>query len=127
MSSLLCNISDVDCIIHPECPDFFELADHKYSVVRSIGSMDWILRSYENYSKHLFEGKLIPFWEYIMGGWQVFNKEHKIFHQDIIKFYFENRDKILKLQEYFVGTDQPVINFLKYKHNPTRFRTVIHQ
>ena len=51
-----------------------------------------------------------------MGGWQIFNKDHKQFHQDIIKFYFENRDKILKLQEYFVGTDQPVIYFLKYKH-----------
>tara|TARA_Y100000593_G_scaffold57224_1_gene106528 strand:+ start:8711 stop:9487 length:777 start_codon:yes stop_codon:yes gene_type:complete len=108
---------DADSIIHPDCPNFFEMTDRKYCGVHANGSYDWVCRSIENYSKHLFDGKIIPFWEYIMGGWQVFNKDHKQFHQDIIKFYFENRDKILKLQEYFVGTDQPVINFLKYKHD----------
>ena len=41
-----------------------------------------------------------------------------VFYQDIIKFYFENRDLIVNLQNTFgVGTDQPVINFFVHKEN----------
>ena len=29
----------------------------------------------------------------------------------------ENSEKIIELQNYHVGTDQPVINFLKYNYN----------
>lgn len=106
-------ISDVDCIIHPECPDFFELADHKYSVVRSIGSIDWILRSYENYSKYLFEGKTFPYYNYFNAGFQVVNKKHKPIFKQLIDLYWNNKDHIQNLMNQFgVGTDQPIINFL---------------
>ena len=106
-------ISDVDCIIHPECPDFFELADHKYSVVRSIGSIDWILRSYENYSKYLFEGKTFPYYNYFNAGFQVVNKKHKPIFKQLTDLYWNNKDNIQNLMNKFgVGTDQPIINFL---------------
>ena len=106
-------ISDVDCIIHPDCPNFFELTDHKYTVVRSVGSIDWILRSYENYSKHLFENKKFPYYNYFNAGFQIVNKNHKSIFDQLKNMYWSNKELIIKLMEtYGVGTDQPIINFL---------------
>ena len=61
-------ITDADCIIHPECPNFFELSEHKYAVTRTIGSVDWMLRSYENYSKYLFDNQKFPYYNYFNAG-----------------------------------------------------------
>ena len=41
------------------------------------------------------------------------NKKHRQTFQDIIKFYFENRDDLLKLQNnWHNGTDQTPMNFM---------------
>lgn len=104
-------ITDADCIIHPECPNFFKLTENKYTVTRAIGSMDWICRSMENYAEHLFDGKTYDIFKYFSAGFQVVNKQHRHIWKKFIDFYFENREKIISLQENFgVGTDQPVIN-----------------
>ena len=106
-------ISDVDCIIHPDCPNFFELTDHKYTVVRSVGSVDWILRSYEKYSKHLFGNKKFPYYNYFNAGFQIVNKEHRFIYDQLKEMYWSNKELILELMNtYGVGTDQPIINFL---------------
>ena len=45
-------------------------------------------------------------------GFIICNKKHKEFYDKIVKYYLENRDNIVKLQEtYGVGTDQPILNF----------------
>jgi hypothetical protein len=103
---------DADSIVHPECPNFFNLTDHKFTGVYTDGSYDWLLRSIENYSKHLFNGQLFNFWEYFMGGFQIFNKIHKPYFQALLDFYTRHKTLIQQLQNYHVGTDQPVINFL---------------
>ena len=88
------------------------MTDHKFSVVPSHGSFDWVCRSIENYKKHLFPNVDVPLWEYFNSGVIICNKKHKDFYDKIINFYLENRDNIVKLQEtYGVGTDQPVLNF----------------
>ena len=33
-------ITDADCIIHPDTPNFFNMTEGKYTVARAIGSMD---------------------------------------------------------------------------------------
>tara|TARA_R110001592_G_scaffold291777_1_gene561272 strand:- start:271 stop:1077 length:807 start_codon:yes stop_codon:yes gene_type:complete len=105
--------TDCDAIIHPECPNFFELTDHKYTITNTFGSMDWVCRSIENWGKYLFDGNQFPFYDYFNGGFQIFNKEHKHIHENLLKFYWENKDKILWLQDNFhVGGDQPLINYI---------------
>jgi len=109
---------DSDTIVHPECPNFFEMTEHKYVGVHNDGSYDWVLRSIENYSKYIFDGKMIDWWRYINGGFQIVNKKHKQFFQDIVSFYFVNQDNLIKLQETFhTGTDQTPVNFLLDIHN----------
>ena len=106
-------ITDADAIIHPECPNFFNLTDNKYTVTMTDGSFDWVCRSLENYSKFVFEGKTFPLWNYFNAGFQVVNKKHRHLWDELIKFYFDNKDLIKHMQEtYHVGTDQPVINYM---------------
>ena len=46
-------ISDADIIIHPDAPSPFDVSNREFSAVRNFGSMDWVCRSIENYSKYL--------------------------------------------------------------------------
>tara|TARA_R100000315_G_C5207340_1_gene122705 strand:- start:335 stop:1078 length:744 start_codon:yes stop_codon:yes gene_type:complete len=111
-------IVDGDTIIHPNSPNIFNLTDHKFSVVPSYGSFDWVCRSIENYKKHLFPDVDIPLWQYFNSGLIVCNEKHKKFYEDIVNFYLENRDNIVSLQDnYGVGTDQPILNFFVQKEN----------
>ena len=97
-------LTDADCVIHPDCPNFFELTDHKYTVTNTEGSMDWVCRSLENYGKHIFEDTF-PLHKYFNAGFQVVNELHE--------FYEVHRDRILWMQNNFaVGTDQPLINYI---------------
>jgi len=104
---------DSDTIVHPTCPDFFDMTDKKYCGVHNEGSYEWLFRSMENYSKYIFGGYTFNFTRYINGGFQIVNKKHKPFFNAMIEFYNEHKKTILFLQEtYHVGTDQPVLNFL---------------
>ena len=49
---------DADTLVHPDCPNFFEMTEHKYVGVHNYGSMDWVLRSMENYSHYFFNNKM---------------------------------------------------------------------
>ena len=46
-------IVDTNTIVHPDCPNFFELTEHKYAGVHQEGSMDWCGRSIEHFSRFL--------------------------------------------------------------------------
>ena len=104
---------DSDTIVHPDCPNFFNMTDHKYTGVHNEGSYDWILRSIENYSKHIFNGREIDWWKYINGGFQIVNKKHKSIFQSLIQLYNENKDNLITMQNtYHTGTDQTPMNFM---------------
>jgi hypothetical protein len=109
---------DSDTIVHPDCPNFFELSEHKFCGVSAVGSMDWILRSLENYSSILFDNYMFPYWKYINSGFMIVNKNHKKLFKDILNFYFANQERIIWMQNNLgVGTDQPIINFFVQKEN----------
>jgi hypothetical protein len=106
-------LTDADCIIHPDTPNFFEMTDGKYTVTHADGSYDWVCRSLENYSKHIFDDKTFPLWNYFNAGFQVVPKKYRYVFDKLKAFYFENREQIIHMQTtYSVGTDQPIINFL---------------
>ena len=103
---------DADTIVHPDCPNFFEMTDGKYCGVFNDGSCDWLFRSLENYSKYAFSSKMIDWTKYINGGFQVFNRSHKKFHNKMLNIYDENSDIFRQLQNTFhTGTDQTPLNF----------------
>ena len=122
---------DADTIPHPNCPDVFKMSERKFCFVHNDGSYDWVLRSIENYSKHFFDGYMIPWEHYFDSGMLIFNKNHKQFFKDIISFFNENRERLLEAEKsWHVGTDQTPVNFLThineidYKVLPYEFNMV---
>ena len=57
---------DADTIVHPDCPNFFEMTEHKLCGAQFDGSWDWVLRGIENYSKYMFDGYMMPWYEYLI-------------------------------------------------------------
>jgi len=108
---------DADTIIHPDCPNFFELTEGKFTGVHCDASYDWVCRSIENYSKHMFEEHKMPFWEYIDCGFMVVNKKHKSFFKDIVNLYHSNKLAFKEMEKFHVGTDQTPVNILANKNN----------
>lgn len=111
-------VVDADTIPHPDAPNPFDISEGKFCAVHCIGSYDWICRSLENYSKFLFNGYTFPLEEYFNSGFYIMNKSHKGFFKKLHDFYFENIETIQWIQNnYGVGTDQPVLNFMVQQEN----------
>ena len=102
---------DADTIVHPDCPNFFELSDGKHcAVVNPVN--EWVMKSMEIYSNAMFNNKMIPFWEYVNAGLQIVNKKHKEFFKSMVDFYNQNKDKLIEIQNtYGAGSDQTPLNF----------------
>ena len=107
---------DADTIVHPDCPNFFEITEGKFCAVHNDGDYDWVIRSLENYQHAFPEMKTITpemVWSYFNTGFMVTNEKHKWLHEKILDFYWNNQEKIVSLQKtYGVGTDQPLMNML---------------
>ena len=104
---------DADTIVHPDCPNFFEMTDRKMCGVHNEGSYDWIIRSIENYGKYFFNGHIMDFWKYIDCGFVIINETHRDFFTQVTDFYNENAELLRKVEkEWHAGTDQTPVNFL---------------
>ena len=109
---------DADTIVHPDCPNFFEETDGKYAGVHNEGSYDWILRSIENYSKYIFNNRMIEWWKYINAGFQIVNHNHKRFFKNVTDFYWTNNENLIEMQNTLhTGTDQTPLNYLIQLNN----------
>ena len=109
---------DADTIVHPDCPNFFNMSEHKFCGVYFDGSYDWVLRGIENYSKHIFDNYMMPWDKYFDCGFMLVNKIHKSFFKKILGFYYKNDVNLRQLQETFHnGTDQTPVNFLIHLEN----------
>ena len=116
---------DYDTIVTPTAPNIFDLTEHKFCAVRNFGDMDWVCRSIENYSKYIFNGFTFPYYNYFNSGVMVFNKNHKPLFDSIKKFYEENRDRLIEMQNTFcVGNDQPVFNFFVNRDIPNEYKVL---
>jgi len=119
---------DSDTMPHPDTPNVFEISERKFCAVQNYGSMDWVCRSLENYSKYVFDGFTFPYWKYFNSGMFIINDDHKQMFSDMINFYKDNRDTLVQIQTQLgVGKDQPVLNFfvqksgVEYKQLPYEF------
>lgn len=106
---------DADTIIHPDCPNFFNLTNMNFSAVHNDGDYDWIIRSIENYQfefKDEFTKKFDIF-RYINSGFIISNNNFIWLHKKLLDFYWNNQNKVVSCQKrYGVGTDQPLINLI---------------
>ena len=45
---------DADSIVHPDCPNFFEMTNNKFTTVLTDGDYEWVNRAINGYSKLFF-------------------------------------------------------------------------
>jgi len=108
---------DADTIVHPNCPNIFELSDRKLVGVHCDASYEWVLRSLENYSKYAFNGLMPKWWNYIDCGFILVNETHESFFKTITDYYWQNKDLLKQLETLHVGTDQTPFNILVEREN----------
>ena len=109
---------DADTLVHPNAPNIFEHVDDRLHFVHDNGSYDWIIRGMEWYGNELFDGLTFPFYEYGNSGFQILNKKHKPFYDEMLKLFTENKEVIIQMSErYGLGKEQALWNLMIRKHN----------
>jgi len=109
---------DADTIVHPDCPNFFDESENKYCGVMNDGCYEWTGRSIKEFGDKLFDGHKIMPQRYINGGFQIINKEHRWFFDEMKKYYEGDAENIRKvIAEVQAGTDQTILNFMLDKHS----------
>lgn len=105
-------VVDNDIVIHPNCPDFFEMVpENKVGVVIDDSNYDWIIRSVEAYGTILKNE--FDIFEYFNSGFIVLSKEHRKMYDQVKEFVEDNYDKLNSIQKkYGVGRDQTPLNYL---------------
>ena len=123
---------DADCIIHPNCPNFFELTDGKFSTSFCNGDFEWVNRSIKGYSQKFFDTDyLMMASDFFQTGFVILNKDHEEFLNYVIDFYWKNQAEIIESYDVIrTGSDQPLINLLSTKFGvdvnflPNKYSTV---
>ena len=118
-------IIDADTIVHPDCPNFFERTNHKYTAVVNNGCFEWVTRSINAWGHFMFSDMEKPkVWEYFNTGFIIANKKHKPFFKTIQEFYLENVERLFEIrnnEKYdglpIPGVGQTCVNFLVKKHD----------
>jgi len=108
-------VVDADSIVHPDCPNFFEMTNYKFTSVLTDGDYEWVNRAINGYSK-LFFGKefCIPTFEFFMTGFVIINKKHKEFFDRVFNWYDENKEEIIRSYDVLLtGSDIAIMNCLR--------------
>ena len=83
---------DADCIVHPNCPNFFKITDNKFSTSFANGDFEWINRAIKSYSQLFFDTNyLMMASEFFQTGFVIVNETHRKFLSDVQDFYWKNK------------------------------------
>ena len=112
-------IVDADTIVHPDCPNFFEETNHKYSAVINNGCYEWVTRSVKGWGDAMFPNEpLVKPYDYFNTGFVIVNKKHKPFFDEVKNLYLERGEEIkLHRDRIKASTGQTIINFMLNKHS----------
>lgn len=112
-------IVDADSIVHPNCPNFFELTDRKFSSPLTDGDYEWVCRAINGYSKMFFNKEYcIPSYEFFQTGFVIVNETHKDFLSKCMNWYNEHKDQVRKSYEILLtGSDIALMNCLRKEFN----------
>jgi len=108
-------VVDADSIIHPNCPNFFELTNHEFTSTLTDGDFEWVNRAINGYSKLFFnKDYCIPSFYFFQTGFVIVNKKHKDFFDKVFEFYDINREEIIKSYDILLtGSDIALMNCMR--------------
>ena len=103
---------DVDTMIRWNTPNFFNMTTDKFSVVVDQDNIGWVKKSIDGY-KDFFKNVDLHWLDYFNCGFVVMSKQHKKICDKIIKFWNQNHEKLIHLQNTISkGTDQTPVNYM---------------
>ena len=107
---------DIDTMIHPDAPNFFDLTNKGFSVVGEDVMVEWIYNSIKGY-QDLFPEVEFNWTTYWNNGFIVVNETHKNLCKDITEFYYNNEQELRNRQHVTLkkGSDQTPVNYLVRK------------
>tara|TARA_B100000700_G_scaffold230628_1_gene255100 strand:- start:3393 stop:4811 length:1419 start_codon:yes stop_codon:yes gene_type:complete len=109
---------DACSIVKWNCPNFFELTDDRLTAWLDKDNWGWIHQSvvgykdfFKSHNHNLSSREIVN--DYINAGAVIINKKHKEFFKSLKEFYYDNKDKLISLQDKEVkkGTDQTPFNY----------------
>tara|TARA_Y100000310_G_scaffold304312_1_gene343336 strand:+ start:24 stop:827 length:804 start_codon:yes stop_codon:yes gene_type:complete len=109
---------DSTAMIKWDAPNFFELADNRFTAWRDIDNMKWVYDSIQGYKK-FFNDFNFDYSKYFNSGLMIFNDSHREVFQALKEFYYKNIDEICNLQDNIVhkGNDQTPLNYWLQMNN----------
>jgi lipopolysaccharide biosynthesis glycosyltransferase len=108
---------DADTMIRWDCPNFFELSERKFCVVRDEKRRLWVKKSIRSFQPFYPGIKLDPR-DYFNAGFMIFNENHHGLFQAMVQFYHSNKTRIQEVTRTLrKGTDQSSLNFMVMKQN----------
>lgn len=103
---------DGSTMVKWDSPNFFDQCPSGLTAFRSLENVRWIMQGIDAYN-YLFDNFKFDYKKYITCGFQIFEKNHRAFLDDLKQFYFSNYEDLCKLESTVKrGTDQPVYNYL---------------
>ena len=104
---------DVDTMIHPEAPNFFDETSGEYSGVQDDLMVEWVHNSITGY-QDMFPDTKFDWTTYMNNGFIIMSPKHKALCKVITDFYYTNEDELRDRQHHTVkkGSDQTPINYL---------------
>lgn len=108
-------IVDADSIVHPDCPNFFELTDGKFTSQLTDGCYEWVNRAIRGYSNTFFnkDMRLKPY-EFFQTGFVIVNRSHREFFSKVFEFYSKHSVDIIKSYDtHRTGSDISLMNCLR--------------
>ena len=102
---------DVDTMIHWNSPNIFNEITDEIGVCVDNDNIGWVSQSIKGY-KHMFNTN-VDWTEYFNCGMIILHKSSKKFCNKIIKFWENNHQDLVKLQDTLrKGTDQTPVNYI---------------
>ena len=113
---------DVDTLIHPDAPNFFDLTNYELSAVQDDLMVDWVHNSVKGY-KDFFPDIELNWTKYFNCGFVVINKKHTELCKQITDFYYTNLSELRERQHTTVkkGSDQTPVNYMANRFGKINF------
>ena len=107
---------DVDTMVHPDAPNFFDETNGEFSGVKDDLMVEWVHNSIVGY-QDMFPNVNFDWTTYFNCGFIVVNKKHKKLCKSITDFYYSNEDELRNRQHETLrkGSDQTPVNYLVRK------------
>ena len=108
---------DADTMIRWDCPNFFNISERKFCVVRDEKRRLWVRKSIWAFQP-FYPGITLEPQDYFNAGFMIFNENHRGLFQKMIQFYHSNKSQIREVTRTLrMGTDQSPMNFMVMKLN----------